>query len=276
LNGGVIDALGAGDTGGADADDESSVGVDSGGSGADATAQDLVLWYKFDESSGRTAADSASFGGTAHNASLARVGSIGGAVFSTSKQVGTHAVTLTPSTTGTSGGYVIVPSLHTLAPSAITIAVWVNLASTAPTQDWERIFDFGAGSTTANNFLYLVARAGDPYANVVQFVISTQGHSASVGQTINSPNALTPNAWHHVAIVLPAGTTYTGTLYIDGKAVATNSAMSLHVSDIGATTNNWLGRSQYSDALFSGSLDDFRVYKRALSSQEISDLFDVR
>ena len=65
-------------------------------------------------------------------------------------------------------------------------------------------------------------------------------------------------------------------------AVATNNAMTLHASDIGATTNNWLGRSQYSgtassgDPLFDGSVDDFRVYKRALSQREITDLFAVR
>ena len=70
-------------------------------------------------------------------------------------------------------------------------------------------------------------------------------------------------------------------MYIDGLAVATNTAMTLHASDMGATNNNYLGRSQFSgassgDPLFNGSLDDFRVYKRALSPQEISDLFALR
>ena len=164
--------------------------------------------------------------------------------------------------------------------SMFLAAVWVNLAANTVNQNWERIFDFGNGST-ANNFLYLVARAGDPSTNPVQFVISTKGHSASSGQTIHSPATLTPNVWHHLAIVLPAGSTYTGTMYIDGLAVATNTAMTLHASDMGATNNNYLGRSQFSgassgDPLFNGSLDDFRVYKRALSPQEISDLFALR
>ena len=222
------------------------------------------------------------FGGTARNATLATIGTGGSATFSTVRQVGTHAVTLAPATTSpvTNGGYITVPALQPLAPSALTIAVWVNLAANTVSQNWERIFDFGSGTTT-NNFLYLVARAGSPSTNPVQFVISTKGHSAASGQTIHSPAALTPNAWHHIAIVLPAGSTYTGTLYIDGIVVATNTAMTLHASDIGATTNNYLGRSQFSsassgDPLFDGSLDDFRVYKRALSQQEISDLFAIR
>jgi hypothetical protein len=196
--------------------------------------------------------------------------------------VGTHAVTLTPATTSpvTNGGYVTVPALQPLAPSALTIAVWVNLAANTVTENWERIFDFGTGSS-ATNFLYLVARAGSPSTNPVQFVISTKGHSAASGQSINSPSALTPNVWHHVAIVLPAGSPYTGTMYLDGIAVATNTAMTLHTLDIGATTNNFLGRSQFNskssgDPMFNGSLDDFRVYRRALAQQEISDLFALR
>jgi hypothetical protein len=255
------------------------VGRDSGGgTGPD---PDLVLWYQFDESSGTTAADSARFGGTARNATLATMGTGGSATFSTQRQVGTHAVTLTPATSSpvTNGGYVTVPALQSLAPNAVTIAVWVNLAASTTTQNWERIFDFGIGSTS-NNSLYLVARAGSPSTTPVQFVISTKGHSAASGQ-INSPSALTPKVWHHIAIVLPAGSTYTGTMYIDGIAVATNTAMTLHAADLDATTNNYLGRSQFNgassgDPLFNGSLDDFRVYKRALSPQEISDLFAIR
>ena len=277
LDGGGTGGMGTGgvSTGG-------SGGASAGDGGGTSPDPDLVIWYKFDESSGTTAADSAMVGGTARDATLATIGTGGSAAFSTTRQVGTHAVTLAPATTSpvTNGGYVTVSALQPLAPSALTIAVWVNLAANTTTQNWERIFDFGNG-TNSNNFLYLVARAGSPATNPVQFVISTKGHSAASGQTINSPSELTPNVWHHIAIVLPAGTTYTGTLYIDGIAVATNTAMTLHASDLGATSNNYLGRSQFNgaasgDPLFNGYLDDFRVYKRALSQQEIANLFAIR
>jgi hypothetical protein len=83
--------------------------------------------------------------------------------------------------------------------------------------------------------------------------------------------------WHHIAIVLPAGATYTGALYLDGVAVATNKAMTLHMSDVGTTTLNWLGRSPFTaDPLFNGALDDFRIYKRALSATDMSALFTLR
>ena len=43
--------------------------------------------------------------------------------------------------------------------------------------------------------------------------------------------------------------------------------------DMGLTTQNWLGRSQYiADAFFSGMIDDFRIYETALSAAEVKYL----
>jgi hypothetical protein len=58
-------------------------------------------------------------------------------------------------------------------------------------------------------------------------------------------------------------------MYVDGVVADSNSAMTVHLSDIGATANNWLGRSLFTDPYFNGSIDDFRVYRRDLSQQEI-------
>jgi hypothetical protein len=83
--------------------------------------------------------------------------------------------------------------------------------------------------------------------------------------------------WHHLVVVLPAGAPYTGELYIDSVLVATNPAMTLHASDIGATANNFLGRSQFAaDPYLSGLIDDFRVYRRALTRDEIGTLYNAR
>ena len=275
-----------GGTGGADTAGGETGGGETGGAGLDGGGMgdggdpgpdpDLVLWYKFDESNGTIAADSAMFGGLARNAKLATIGTGASAVFSSTRQVGSHAVDLTPSTSspGTNGAYVTVPSLSALAPNDITIAVWVQLRVNTATQTWERIFDYGS-SPTGMNWLNLMARSGDAANGPVEFAMSNIGHDQT--QALISQAALSANVWHHIAIVLPAGTTYTGTMYIDGVAVATNRAMTLHMSDIGATSNNWLGRSQFSaDPFFNGSLDDFRVYKRALSQQEITALFAIR
>lgn len=231
---------------------------------------DLVLWYKFDEGNGTTAMDSALWGGAARNATLATSGVGGTASFSSPGKVGSHAIGLTSSTSmyNPVGGYVSLPSLQTLAPSALTIAVWVHLPTNTNGQSWARVFDIGTGTGV---YMFLTVRAQNDVNNPVRFAITKQGNGTE--QRLDSPSALIANEWHHLAVVLQAGATYTGTLYLDGQAVGTNKSMTLHPSDLGATTNNWLGRSQYTGNNFlNGSLDDFRVYRRALSQSEIAAL----
>ena len=49
--------------------------------------------------------------------------------------------------------------------------------------------------------------------------------------------------------------------------------MTLHAQDLGVTTNNFLGRSQFAvDPFWSGLFDDFRVYRRALTAAEVAAL----
>ena len=53
--------------------------------------------------------------------------------------------------------------------------------------------------------------------------------------------------------------------------------MTLHASDLGATVNNFLGKSQFAtDPYFSGLIDDFRVYRRALTRAQIGTLYNAR
>lgn len=90
---------------------------------------------------------------------------------------------------------------------------------------------------------------------------------------MTTPAALSTGAWHHIAVVLGSGATYTGTLYIDHVPVGTNTAMTFRPSDLGNTANNFIGKSQYADDPYlDADIDDFRVYKRALTAAEITAL----
>jgi hypothetical protein len=268
---------GAGGTGGIGATGGSSgTGGIVGSGGAES---DLVLWYKFDESSGTVAADSSPSGTGTRNGTLGTAGYGGTAAFTTDSQVGTHALSLTASSYGYNpgGGYVTLPAPASLAPSALTIAVWVKLTFATSSQNWERIFEFGSGTGAVGPYFYMTARASDSPGAPVRFGISKTGRSNPNEERLEGTSALTAGVWHHIAVVLPAEATYTGTLYIDGVVAATNKSMTLHLSDVGTTTQNWLGRSPFTDdPYFSGSLDDFRMYKRALSPEEIADLMALR
>jgi hypothetical protein len=277
---GGTDANGTGGADGGGSDGKGGTGGtgDAGGTGGTGIDPDLVLWYKFDESSGKVAADSSPWATGTYDGTLGTAGMGGSATFTADCQVGTHALSLVPSSAGSTsaGGYVTLPSPVSLAPGAITIAVWVKLAAATSALNWERIFDFGNGTGSDAPYLYMTARASGVSAPL-RFGISNIGHSMPGLQELEGTAGLTANVWHHIAIVLPAGATYTGVLYIDGAVAATNNAMTLHLSDVRTTTQNWLGRSPFSqDPFFYGSLDDFRIYRRALSAAEITALMALR
>ena len=132
-----------------------------------------------------------------------------------------------------------------------TISAWFNNSNGAAVQD---IVTIGNASTAANQFRL----------NGGKLEVSKWGGSIS----ISSSSTLAFNIWH-------LGTfTYDGTnarLYVDGSLVATNltSLQSM------PTYNFYLGTySGTSGAeFFTGSADDVRIYNRALSATEISQLY---
>jgi hypothetical protein len=179
-----------------------------------------------------------------------------------------YALSLT-SNGSTGGGYLAIPSLQTLTPGPATLAAWVYV--TAQTK-WQRVLDVGTSTTS---YMFLTTAEGSDTKLVVRFAITTAG--ANMEQRIDSAAALSLNAWHHIAVVLADGSPYTGTLYVDGTLSASNTAMTLHPADLGATTANYIGRSQYTaDPYFKGLIDDFRVYRRALTAGDVTALYGLR
>ncbi len=129
---------------------------------------------------------------------------------------------------------------------------------------WQRAFDFGTGATA-----YMFLSPNNGATNSPRFAITT---SAGGGESIvTAPAGLTPGQWHHIAVVIDADSMML-TLYVDGQAVDSTVTGTVP-ADLGQTTQNWLARSQYAaDPYFAGSLDEFRIYNRALSAGEVSYL----
>lgn len=142
--------------------------------------------------------------------------------------------------------------------NANTFAAWVKWNGGAA---WQRIFDFGTGTT---DYLFLTPSSS---AGNLRFAITTNGNGAE--QQLNAPAALPLNSWCHVAVSL-TGTN--GLLYLNGAPVASNSVINIRPWQLLAT-NMYVGKSEFAaDPGFNGEISSFRIFDRALSSLEISNL----
>lgn len=134
---------------------------------------------------------------------------------------------------------------------SFTIEAWVYYRGGSA---WQRIFDFG---TDPNNFIFLTAQANETPNFGVRFAIRI-GALGGLTRVIDAPSPLATNAWSHVAVTVDASTT-TGKLYINGVLSGT-STIDHFPSELGATTNNWIGRSQFNtDPYLNGIVDELRI-----------------
>ncbi len=218
---------------------------DDGDAGAQGSTLDLglVAFYHFDETSGTTSADSS---GNSNTATMQ-----GGATFSPG--VRGNAATLSGA-----NQYVSLPTGIVSALTDFSISAWVyqSLAGSG-----HRVFDFGSG-TTDNMF---ITTDGD----LLRYAVTTGGHSAE--ENLLTSGTLPIGSWQHLTVT-QAGAT--AKLYLNGSVVAQNPATTLHPSSLGATTQNWIGRSQYvANPYLTGKVDEFRIYERALSAPEVLELY---
>ncbi len=206
-------------------------------------ADTLGVHLNFDETDGDTAIDSSGYD---HNATLINDPSFGAGMI----DGGLHFA-------GASFQYAALPEGIASGLTDFTISTWIRVDSFAT---WQRIFDFGTGT---DNYMYLTTQgaAGD---RLPRFVILVPGDQ----QFVDSSIALTTDVWTHVAVTRTADTV---SIYIDGT-LAGSDAITLAPSELGFTTRNYLGKSQFADPYFDGSLDDFRIYTQSMNATEISAL----
>ncbi len=203
-----------------------------------ATIKTLGLHLKFDETSGTNAADST---GNGWNGTL-----VNGPTWVAGYN---NAVNLSGDSQ-----YVTLPAGVVSNLNDFTISTWVKPTSIS---SWSRIFDFGTGT---NNYMFLTPQA----AGRPRFAIRTPG----VGeQFVDSSIALATGVWSHIAVTRSGDTV---SIYIDGS-FAGSGTITLSPSDLGVTTQNYLGKSQFSeDAYIDAALDEFRIYEQAMSAAEIA------
>jgi hypothetical protein len=207
----------------------------------------LQTWLAMNETSGTVAADASGFGhpGTLVNGGAWVAGRTGNAL----------------ALDGVND-YVSLPADVVADLADFTVAAWVYWDAS---RSWARIFDFGSGT---GHYMALTPRTN---GGVLRFAITTD---YGVGeQAIAASGPLATGQWVHVAVTLSGST---GTLYVNGAVAGTNTAMAHSPMRLGSTSQNWIGRSQYSaDPYFNGKIDDFRIYRGALTAKELLALVNI-
>jgi len=211
---------------------------------ATTAAEGLVVHYPMDETAGTILTDSS---GSGRDATIS-----GGAAFVRGEGL----------TFGGSNGYARLPDNLMRGLDQITVALDVRIDADQQTP----YFIYALGNSTSGAANGSVFTTGNAYRTA----IATGNWSTE--QSIGTATNLDRGAWRHLAYTLAGGT---AVLFQDGVEVARKTGLTIKPGDIGAgtTTANYLGRSLYSaDKYFKGSMRDFRIYDRALTSAEVHDI----
>jgi hypothetical protein len=250
---------GSGGSGGSTSGDASvgCIGTLSPDAGA-RLGEELVAYYRCEEAAGTTLADS-----SGHSADGTLVAGVGGNPgFAYGPGQSGQAVYFSSA----HQGYATLPSTLLTDAQEATVATWVYLNNAV---NWQRIFDFGRPESDGTSKVYMYLAAEEDVHGYLHFAISNTGPGSSE-QTMDGP-VLSTKTWHHVAVVLgPSG----GRLYVDGCRVDSNSRVSLRPADLPSPLSYYIGLSQWTryPVYLDANIDEFRVYARALSSEEIQAL----
>lgn len=161
--------------------------------------------------------------------------------------------------------YVYMPDGFMENITDITIAGWIYKDAAT---GWDRLVDF-ATNTDTNMF---ITTAGPGY---VRFAIKNIQLRPAGEEHING-KPLTFGRWNHIAVSIKyTGDIGLGILYVNGVEVGRNAGLTLKPSDLGYTTKNYVGKSVYNDPSVKGHIDDLRIYKRALTADDIGELIGV-
>ncbi|MCK9310796.1 MAG: T9SS type A sorting domain-containing protein [Bacteroidales bacterium] len=214
---------------------------------------DLVGYWPLDESTGATAYDSTS---------CANNGTIYGATHVAGKK--NMGLNFTTATTND----VEIPSSASLnaITSAITLSAWVNADTNTANSNIIERWIYGTGIYQRAYTLYVGTNG------TISFGLSNDGTSTNA-KWITTTETISRNQWTHIAATFD-GTTMK--IYINGtfsKSLVPGFS-TIFVPTGNVHIGNWQTTATTWENPFKGSLDEVRLYKKALSASEIFGLYN--
>ena len=164
-------------------------------------------------------------------------------------------------------GFVYLPDDIISNYTSISFEIWTK-PTTNPT--WARLFDFGtnqggkgtggAGGTGGNGLTWF-------------YVCLNDGVSGSYRADINPGAAMqgpqpAAGVIHHLVFTIDA-VAQTGALYDNGQLVSFARNFTATPQAVGHTFNDYIGRSQFPDPYYNGSIDEFRIYNNPVTPDQV-------
>lgn len=142
-----------------------------------------------------------------------------------------------------------------------TVCAWVYPSRL---DTWARVFDFGN-----NTDFYMFLSVRDASGKVRYAIDAGNGE-----QGLSTEVSLSTGRWTHLAVSQNDSVVI---VYVNGKEVARSNTFTICPSDLGVTTCNYVGRSQFSsDPLFSGRIDELRIYSQTLTASQIERIYKAK
>jgi prepilin-type N-terminal cleavage/methylation domain-containing protein len=207
-----------------------------------------VGWWKFDEGSGNMAIDSSGYGST---------GVFNGSPVRNSEENCKQGECLTFS----SGNYIVLGNPEALRITGNqTISMWIKpaiLGDGVRRNPYAKAYG-GEGTITQ-----------EPGGHSVNYYYGTYGGNSSPYQGFDSGSILTAGEWTHVVLVRDLSNMKLY-WYKDGKLA--NSVNANYTSATASSNDAYIGHGYVSD--YQGEIDDVRIYDRALSEDEVEELYE--
>jgi hypothetical protein len=139
-----------------------------------------------------------------------------------------------------------------------TVTAWINLNSY---QSYSRIIDFGNGKNN-ENVIFSMNAAGSYLLGEIYSGLSVSSLDSNLRMNLSQ--------WYFVTFVLNGTTGY---IYLNGNKIEISNQ--LLVSNNITRTINYIGKSNSEDTNADAIYDDIKIFKRALSSNEILNEYTI-
>lgn len=169
---------------------------------------------------------------------------------------------------GSFGGeaYATLPSDPLAGASEFTAAMWVYWTSTSGVFN-QPIFDLGSSSS---NYMFLTPAQASGASHTMLFEI----HTASGASAKVTAHKGTPSRWEFLTVTETSAGTLT--IYQNGKAEGQSTGATISPASLGSAPTDYFGKSVVSgEANFKGSLSDAAFYTKALSAEQVEQLYDA-